>query len=447
MPSEPRYVLYWAQVNRRLESNKALTFAIELANARGLPLLVYEALTFDHPWANDRFHTFVLQGVAENRARAAQIGAGYRFYHRMKPSDPNNMLHRLAKDAAAVVTDAFPCYLPRDFNKRVPAHLNVEYHSIDASTIVPLNGIPAQQYAAYSLRPKIHKLLPQYLKAAPEVRLRHRWKEQEDQRTVFSADAIPELVRASAIDHGVAPSPLFRGGRAEALKTLQRFLEKNLSRYARLNREPSAKATSQLSPYLHFGYISSLEVALAVQEYAADHKLIAEEFLEQLIVRRELAFNFSYYGPPAGISALPAWAQATLAKHERDKRDYLYSADQFERAATHDPLWNACQNELLRDGIIHGYYRMYWGKKILEWSATPQGAIETMIYLNDRYALDGRDPNSYTNILWCLGLHDRPWTERPVFGMIRYMSYDGMRRKTNVEAYLRENGRVQETLF
>ena len=176
-----------------------------------------------------------------------------------------------------------------------------------------------------------------------------------------------------------------------------------------------------------------------MQAYASEHKLIATEFLEQLIVRRELAFNFARYGPqPDSLAALPTWAQTTLRKHARDRRIPVYTRAQFEQAGTHDPLWNATQRELLRDGIIQGYYRMYWGKKIVEWCKSHQEALEIMIHLHDRYALDGRDPNTYANILWCFGLHDRPWAERPIFGMVRYMSLDGMKRKTDVEAYVRQ---------
>ena len=441
-PANADYVVYWAQANRRLYSNHAFSFAVRLANQKRLPLLVYEALTYSHPWANDRFHTFILEGVPENGKRAAQLGAGYVFYHRAKKSEPDDVLYNLARKAHAVVTDDFPSYIPAIFNPRVADRIGVPYYIVDASCIVPMAAIPRQQYAAYTLRPKIHKLLPEFLQPVPAVKLARRWTGDISKfHTNVTPEKIPELVRRSDIDHTVLPSKEFRGGRVEAKKRLKQFLEHNLVRYARLNREPSAKATSHLSPYLHFGYISSLEIALAVRDYAEEHKLIADEFLEQLIVRRELAFNFARYGPPPEkISSLPDWVQATLGKHATDRRDPLYTREQFDSAATHDELWNACQRELLRDGIIHGYYRMYWGKKIIEWSPTPQDALDTMIYLNDRYALDGRDPNTYTNILWCLGLHDRSWTERPIFGMIRYMSLDGMKRKTDEDAYLRENG-------
>jgi len=434
------YVLYWALANRRLDSNRAFHFAVDLANRSSLPLLVYESLTCDHPWANDRFHTFVLEGVRENAQRAVRLGAGYVFYHRARKSDPNDILYRLAKDAEAVVTDEFPAYIPKEFNRRVKERIGIPFHAIDASCIVPAEVIGRQQYAAYAIRPKIHKLLPRYLEPEAQIKLTHPWRGKTFAfHTEVGEANIAKLVASSEIDHSVPPSAKFRGGRKEALKRLEQFLKHNLSRYARQSREPSAKATSQLSPYLHFGYISSLEVALAVRDYAREHKLIGEEFLEELIVRRELAFNFAYYGAePGKIASLPEWAQKTLAKHAKDARNPAYTREQFERAQTHDELWNACQRELLRDGIIHGYYRMYWGKKIIEWSKTPQQALNTMIYLNDRYAMDGRDPNTYANILWCFGLHDRPWAERPIFGMVRYISYDGMRRKTDVDSYIRE---------
>jgi deoxyribodipyrimidine photo-lyase len=297
-----------------------------------------------------------------------------------------------------------------------------------------------QEYAAYTIRPKIQKVLAECLKPVELPRVKYFLAgELQALHTAVTESNIAELVAACEIDHTVPRSTEYRGGRDEAERRLRHFLENNLRRYAKLNREPSAHATSELSPYLHFGHISSLEVALAVQEYAAENKLIADEFLEQLIVRRELAFNFARFSPSLdSLDALPNWARETLTKHAADPRDPVYTHDQFERAATHDALWNATQTELLTRGVIHGYYRMYWGKKILEWSATPEEALITMIYLHDRYALDGRDPNTYTNILWCFGLHDRPWAERKIFGMTRYMNLEGMKRKTDVNAYIRE---------
>jgi deoxyribodipyrimidine photo-lyase len=441
------YILYWASANRRLDSNHALAYAVDLANQHNLPVLMYEALTCEHPWANDRFHTFVLEGVPDNARRAKELGIGYCFYLRKTLADPNHVLYRLAEHAGAVVTDDYPSYIPNLYNVSVPQKIGVPYYAVEASCIAPTTG--KQEYAAYTIRPRIHKVLEEHMVPVPPLRVKKKYSEAPPLfHTEVTREKIPSLIADSEIDHSVPASSKYKGGRVEALKRMQDFLEHNLRRYAMYSSKPSEKATSRLSAYLHFGHISALEIALAAREYAEQHKLMAAEFLEELIVRRELAFNFARYGPdPTKLAALPEWARKTLEKHAKDKRDTVYSRDQFDRALTHDPLWNACQQELLREGSIHGYYRMYWGKKIIEWSATHQEALDTMIYLNDRYALDGRDPNTYTNILWCFGLHDRPWSERSIFGMVRYMSLEGMKRKTNVDAYIQSQQAPERTLF
>lgn len=440
MRAAGRYVLYWAQMNRRVESNHALAYAVEMANGLGLPVLFYEGLTCSYPNANDRFHTFLLEGVPVTARRLQALGIGYVFHLRQCRADPNDAFYRLASDAAAVVTDDYPVFVANDHNRSVPAKLANPYYAVDSSCIVPMGHFTKQEYAAYTIRPKIRKVLEECLQPVKTLRVKRRFTGALPAlHTTVTESNIAELVAACEIDHSIPPSTEYRGGRDEAERRLQFFLENNLRRYAKLNREPSAHATSELSPYLHFGHLSSLEVALAVHKCAAEHKLIADEFLEQLIVRRELAFNFARFSPSLdSLDALPNWARETLAKHAGDPREPVYSREQFERAATHDALWNATQNELLTRGVIHGYYRMYWGKKILEWSATPEKALATMIYLHDRYALDGRDPNTYTNILWCFGLHDRPWSARKIFGMTRYMNLEGMKRKTDVDAYIRE---------
>lgn len=433
-----RYVLYWAQMNRRAESNQALAFAARLANERDLPLLFYEGLTCGYPFASDRFHTFLLEGVPETARRLRKLGVGYVFHLRKRSADPNDALYRLAADAAAVVTDDYPAFIAAEHNRTVPARLDIPYYAVDASCIVPMAHFTKQEYAAYTIRPKIHKILTDCLQPVAPIRMKTKWDAPASPLHCEVTDGnISALVASCEIDHSIAPSAEFRGGREEGERRLRGFLDRNLRRYAKTSNQPPEKSTSGMSPYLHFGHISSLEVALAAKQYAEEHDLIAAEFLEQLILRRELAFNFARFGPRADtLDALPDWARATLRKHDGDKRDFVYTRDQFERAETHDALWNATQREMLRDGKIHGYYRMYWGKKIIEWSATHQDALDTMIYLHDKYALDGRDPNTYTNILWCFGLHDRPWTERRIFGMIRYMSFDGMKRKTDVNAYI-----------
>ena len=441
------YVLYWSQMNRRVESNHALAHAATLANELDLPLLFYEGLTCTYPYANDRLHTFLLEGVPETGRRVAALGIGYVFYLRRRRSDPNDVLYRLAGDAAAVVTDDYPAFVAAEHNARVPERIGVAYFAVESSCIVPMNCFEKREYAAYTIRPKIRKLLAEYLKPVHRIALKRRWKCPRSQfHTTVTESNLSTLVAASEIDHTVAPSRTVRGGRAAAETRLRHFLRYALRRYAGEKNEPAAQATSGLSPYLHFGHVSSLEVALAVRDYALRHKIIAEEFLEELIVRRELAFNFARFtAGRASLDDLPEWARVNLKRHARDRRPHLYTRDQFLRAQTHDALWNATQNQMLLDGYIHGYYRMYWGKKIIEWSPTYQEALETMVHIHDRYALDGRDPNTYANILWCFGLHDRPWPKRPVFGTMRYMSLEGMKRKTNTAAYIQEIEQLERT--
>jgi deoxyribodipyrimidine photo-lyase len=388
-PQAGDHVLYWMRWNRRAEANHALAFAAGTANRLGLPLLVYES----EDLGSERQRAFARDGFQENAAALRKAGVGYQFGDR-----PG------FDAAAAIVTDEWPESL-----EPLPA-FDREAYAVDSSCIVPWSIIPGRSYAAMSIRPKIHKALPRFLKAAPALKVERRYR-----------GPAPK-----------APKPAGPGGRAQGLETLERFLTERLHRYALLKNEPSAHATSELSPYLHFGHVSSLEIALAVRNESP-------EFLEELIVRRELAFNFAHHATrPESLDELPAWARATLDKHRADPRDPMYTPAQFEEGATYDNLWNATQRELLRRGRIHGYYRMYWGKKILEWSRAPEEALDTMLRLHDRYAIDARDPNTYTNILWCFGLHDRPWPERAIYGTVRSMSRAGMERKTDVAAYLRE---------
>ncbi len=442
---QARYVLYWAQMNRRTEYNHALAHAIELANERSLPVLFYEGLTCAYPYASDRLHVFILEGVADTAAALKKQGVGYVFYPRRRRSDPDDILYRLAREAAAVVTDDYPTFIARQHNQRVPARLDIPYFVVDSSCIVPMSHMTRREYAAYTIRPKIHKALPHHLRPFEAPRVSRRYEDPPPPYHVESPDP-PRLAAECEIDHTVKPTITHRGGARAAHRALTRFITRNLRRYARERNEPSAHATSGLSPHLHFGCISALEVALAARDHAAQHGLIADEFLEELIVRRELAFNHARFSEdPTSLESAPAWALETMRRHAGDPRPYRYNREQFESAATHDELWNAAQKELLLRGTIHGYYRMYWGKKIIEWSTSYQDALDDMIYLHDRYSLDGRDPNTYTNILWCFGLHDRPWVERPVFGQLRYMSHDGMKRKTNTQAYLREIESLERT--
>ena len=424
------YILYWMRANRRTESNHALLAAAELANRHHKPLLVWELLTCDYPYANDRLHTFHLEGVPETAAALRKLGAGYRFDLQRKRSQ--KVAPNPAKRAVAVVVDAWPEVL-----SPLP-DLGVETWAVDSSCIVPSACIEGRAYAAYSMRPKIHRILERFLKPVAPVKLAVKFKD---------APELPDLDYSRCdIDHSVAPSTLYRGGRKAALGWLEEFLDNRLARYTAEKNEPSAHATSEMSPYLHLGCISALEIALRVREHQKAHQTATDAYLEELIVRRELAFNFAWNtNRVASLEVLPDWVQKTLRAHRKDKRNPVYTRAQFEAAETADGLWNAIQKELLLRGKIHGYYRMYWGKMIIEWSSTHEDALATMLYLNDKYCLDGQDPNTYTNILWCFGLHDRPWGERPVFGNVRYMGRPGLERKTDTKAYIREIEDLERT--
>lgn len=384
-------------------------------------------------------YRFILEGVVELPERFAGRGIRYHFHLSRGDEAQDNPLHRLARRAALVLTDDFPASVVPHRSSRLAAWVHVPVLAIDGNGIVPLAAIPGEQYGAYTLRPRIHRLLPEHFRPIPEP------EPERDSlglsldvpETRVSAETIDALIADSPITHTVPPSPIYRGGRQEAVTRLARFIAGPLSEYGTARNQPGAERTSRLSAYLHFGQIAVQEVALGVREasaVAAEHR---EAYLEELIVRRELAFNFCRYNPHhRSLEGLPSWARETLQAHAADPRPRLYSSRELDAARTHDYLWNAIQAELLTTGTMFGYYRMYWGKKIIEWSRTPAEAQVTMIRLHEKYALDGRDPNTYSNILWCFGKHDRPWFERPVFGTVRYMSLGGMETKTDAAAYV-----------
>ncbi|HXZ44665.1 MAG TPA: deoxyribodipyrimidine photo-lyase [archaeon] len=433
------FVLYWIQMYHRAEQNWALTTAIEAANRLALPLVAYHGLGYTYPHASDRIHRFILEGVSELVQRLASRGIRYHFYLRQCAEDPNDVLYRLARRAALIITDDFPAFIIPEQTRRAAMKVEVPMLVVDSNGIVPLAEIPGEQYGAYTLRPKIRRLLPQHLKPVPESALK---RDSLDVRldvpeTRVTLETIGPLIAASSIDHAVGPSLVYHGGYREARARLNRFIAGPLKTYGQARNQPGRESTSRLSSYLHFGQIAVEEVALAVREATSILAADRDAFLEELIVRRELAYNFCRYNPNhRSLDALPTWAKETLQKHSSDARPHRYSFKEFEAARTHDYLWNAIQAELLTTGAMFGYYRMYWGKKIIEWSRTPAEAQETMIRLHEKYALDGRNPNTYSNILWCFGKHDRPWVERPVFGTVRYMSLAGMEAKTGVRAYV-----------
>lgn len=431
------YVLYWMQAQRRVHSNVALDEAIREANARNLPVVVYEGLRPDYPEANARLHTFVVEGMRDNARDAAARGLSYVASVPSAGDVDCETIARLGRRAALVVTDDVPAFIFRKQTEALARRLDCPLVAVDACGVIPIREMTKREYSAATIRPKIHRLLPVYLREHPDepVRCEVGRLDLDVDATDVERLSVAEIVADSGVDPRVAPSRLYHGGRRNALARLGHFLANLFDGYATQRNDAGKERTSRLSAYLHFGFVSALEVALAARDAGAPKEDTAS-FLEELIVRRELAYNFCHFEPKhTRVEALPEWARKTLAKHGDDPRPRV-SAREIERGETHDEIWNIAQRELLATGEIHNASRMLWGKKLLAWSATPQKAVDTMIRLHHRYALDGRNPATYSNILWILGLHDRAWgPERPVFGTVRYMTSEAFKRKHDWKAY------------
>lgn len=460
------FVLYWMTAARRTSHSYALDRAIDRARELARPLLVLEALRCDYPWASDRLHAFVLAGMRDNAARLAAAGVAYHPYVEPAVGAGKGLLAALAARACLVVTDEYPCFFLPRMLAAAAAALPVCVERVDGNGLLPLRAAEIVFPTAIAFRRFIQKRCRAHLEERPRVDplarldLPHtpfprdilaRWPAAADELLRARPDALARL----PIDHTVAPCG--QGGSVAATAALGRFLDHGLSRYEDRN-DPSSEVTSGLSPHLHFGHIGAHQIFAAVMRregWTADRLAragggkregwwgvgaAAEGFLDQLLTWRELGFNMSFHRPDFDrYESLPMWAQRTLGEHEADVRDPLYTPAQLEAAATHDPLWNAAQRQLVREGTIHNYLRMLWGKKILEWSESPRAALANLEHLNNKYALDGRDPNSYSGIFWTLGRYDRAWgPERPVFGKIRYMSSENTARKLRVGEYLRK---------
>jgi deoxyribodipyrimidine photo-lyase len=422
--------------DQRASDNWALTFAAGLARSQGVSLAVVFCLVDDFLGATLRAYDFMLRGLEETSADLARRGIPFILLK----GDPGVRVPQFAKRAEAgwVVTDFDPLRIKRRWHRRVAAGKNFAFYEVDAHNIVPCwRASDKQEYGAYTLRPKIHRALPEFLDLYPRFPRVKRSFAGPAPATDWK-----RLARGLRIDRGVGPVDHMVPGERAGLRALKRFVTGGLGRYPEVRNDPTVRGQSDLSPYLHFGQISAQRVAIEVERSRAP-AAAKEAFLEELIVRRELSDNFCmhcrYYDSPRGF---PRWARETLAEHEGDPREYVYSLRRLEGGLTHDALWNAAQLEMVRCGKMHGYMRMYWAKKILEWTRSPATAMRFAIGLNDRYELDGRDPNGYTGIAWSIGgVHDRAWGERPVFGKVRYMSYKGMKSKFDVDAYVEKYGR------
>ena len=473
------HVLYWMIAHRRRRANFGLQRAAELARELGKPLVVLEALRCGHRWASDRIHSFVLAGMADNVADFADSGVTYHPYVEPKPGAGKGLLAALARDACAVVTDEFPCFFLPHMVASAARQVDVCMEQVDSNGLLPMRVADKVFGRAFDFRRFLQKSLPAHMGAAdfpvgdplakelPAAKplpraVTDKWPAASAALLAGDAAALAKL----PIDHDVKPVASIPGGPKAAGTVLRRFLKEKLAEYGELRNHPDLDAASGLSPYLHFGHLGVHQAfaGLAAQEQWKGDRFRAkadgqrgwfgmspggEAFAEELVVWRELGYNYCWQRDDYGdYASLPEWAKATLGEHASDPRAHLYSFEELDRARTHDRLWNAAQTQLREEGRIHNYLRMLWGKKVLEWSPSPEVAFDILVELNNRYALDGRNPNSYTGISWVLGRYDRPWApKRDVYGVIRYMSSDNTMRKVKAKAYVERWTRPEGTLF
>lgn len=415
-----QYVLYWMQASQRAFWNPALEFAIDIANEHKLPVLVVFGLTPNYPEANLRHYAWMLQGLQETAQALRERGIGFV----MRLGNPQDVALSLADRAAVLVMDRGYLHHQRTWRKYLAKRAPCSVIEIEGDAVVPVEmAYPRQAVSAAVLRRRIQPLLSRFLRSLQEQAPRVQANFAEPSLDLASPAKILDLLE---VDCTVEPVD-FPSGTSAARKRLRLFIENALPRYAELRSDPRQDVTSGLSPYLHFGQISPVEIAWEVSRVDGPG---ATAFLEELIVRRELAINFVWYNPDYNRwEGLPRWARQTLQAHVADPRPALYTLEELELAQTDDPIWNAAQSALVQTGRLHNYLRMYWGKRLLVWTARPEEALRIGLYLNNKYALDGRDPNSYAGVGWCLGLHDRPFSERPIFGTVRPMTLEGFQRK------------------
>ncbi|MFW3146099.1 MAG: deoxyribodipyrimidine photo-lyase [Thermoplasmatota archaeon] len=430
-------VVYWMQASQRILHNHALDAAIHKANALKLPLVVFFGIKEDYPEANERHFMFMLQGLSEVREKL-EVKKVQMVVRRVEP-----VLGaiELSKEAAYLFCDRGYLRHQVEWRKRLAEEVQCPLVQVETDLIIPAETLAEKEmYSAATLRPRINRLLDDFMIAPeePDVKLSSLDLSFDSMET----DDVGNVIKGLDLDRSVKFIDWIGGGTSGALSTFKNFIENKLARYHIDRNDPGGDIQSGMSPYLHFGQISPLTLALIISEMGGPG---SEAYLEELVVRRELAFNFVHYnGQYDSIDCLPGWAAETLCLHEGDSRDYIYNREELERADTHDPFWNAAQKEMRLTGKMHNYMRMYWGKKLLEWMGEPAEAFKTALYLNNKYSLDGRDPNSYAGVAWCFGKHDRPWTERPIFGKVRYMNDRGLLRKFNMDRYIERVSSMEE---
>ena len=450
-PPDPkgRCVVYWMQRAQRGIDNHAVDIAVAVANLLELPLVVYFAAISNFPHANLRHYAFLNQGLVDIEQDLQR--RNITFLMRRAPHESHEQLLRDVH-AAFLIGDENPLRAPEQWRKQLASRISIPFWTVDADVIVPSKLVDKPQYGAYTIRPRLYRLLPDYLHPYENPHASHTWKRPHG----FQSDSVHEDITRgwTDLDRSVAPVEAWQGGTQAAFRRLKHFTGTLLPAYIAQRNRPETDGTSCLSPYLHFGHIGPLSIALAVEAAAkADRKLqpAKDSYFNELIVWRELAINFVSYTPNYDSPACAEdWARQTIAEHARDEREHIYTLRQLETAQTHDPLWNAGQLQMVRHGWMHNYIRMYWAKKILEWTPDIATAMKYCIHLNDKYFLDGRDPNGYAGIAWALlGKFDRAWGERPIFGKIRYMSGASTGKKFDSKRYIEQMGLLpqQTTLF
>ena len=437
-------VLYWMQRSQRGTDNHAVDIAVAIANQLRLPLVVYFAGIANFPHANLRHYVFLNQGLPDLEEDLAARNISFVF--RRAPHESHTQLIADVQPAI-VLGDENPMRIPESWRADLAKQITMPFWTVDADCIIPQRLFPTAQYAAHTMRPRLYKLLPEYLVPFENPHAEIPWKRPRG----LKSDSVHDDMTAGwkDLDRTVAPVAAWRGGAHAALTRLQLFVAEVLPRYELTRNQPDVDGTSCLSPWLHYGHIGAQTIALAVDEAAARNpslKSARDSFFNELIAWRELCINFARYNPNYdNAKCAESWAVKTIADHARDEREHLYTRKQLENAETYDALWNAAQTQMVRHGWMHNYLRMYWGKKILEWSPDNTTAFETTVYLNDKYFLDGRDPGGYAGIAWAIvGKFDRAWNQHPIFGKIRYMSGASTGRKFNSKKYIAQMSALPE---
>ncbi len=439
-----RYVLYWmGATSTRTVHNPALEYAVGRANALGVPPVVCFGLTDDWPEASERHYLFLLQGLADVARALADRGIAFVVLRGWPFEGPL----KLAPHAKLVVCDRGYLRHQKQWTERVAREAGRLVVQVEGDVVVPVNvASDKHESAARTIRPKIHRHWETYLTELRETPVKQGPAKLKLPRSdIDLTDPVAALAKMR-IDRSVHPVARLVGGQAEAGRRMERFLSHELKAYVDRRNEPAEQHSSMMSAYLHFGHVSPVALALAVRQHKAATPDDRAKYLEELIVRRELSMNFcEYVADYDTFDCLPNWARKTLAEHRNDVRDPTYSVKQLEAAETHDPYWNAAQVELRDTGFMHNYMRMYWGKKVLEWRPTPEDAYATLLHLNNKYLMDGRDANSYANVAWVFGLHDRAWgPERKIFGKVRYMNAAGLERKYDIDGYVRRVAMMED---